>query len=376
MRIAVLSYDYSPPIGGLGVVAEQIVDHLRARYPSNQYLVLSPSRGAGEGASRFARWRWKKKGGCPAFSLSLLWTLPSYIRKHKIDVLHVHAGSGGVWLLNKPSVPLLVTAHHSYAQEAASVYKASWAAALWKKCMGALERRTYRLADHVTCVSADTRRVLLERYGIPAEKVSVVENAVDLEKFQPDERIVQYADTVLFAGRLEPRKGIWVFLRAMAAIRDAVPGVHFRFVGENLLGRKLHEAIRRQGLTDMCSFLGRVHEPYLIRELRAATVVVVPSLIEGFGLIAAEAMACGACVVASDCDGLRSIIKHRETGMLFPTGDAQACAAAVSHVLADVPLRRRIAAAAQADARKRFAFGRQSLEMQACLDRLAASASK
>lgn len=370
MRIGILSYDYSPAIGGLGVVAQQMTQHLHASFPQHDYVVFSPSHGATEPVSRLARWRWKKKGGCPMFSLSLLWTLPRSIRKQGIDVLHVHAGSGGVWLLRKPPVPLVVTAHHSYAQEAATVYRGSPLSVLWKRLMAKLERRTYRFANHITCVSEDTRRVLVEAYGIEPEKISVVENAVDVEKFKPDSAVLKTPDTVLFAGRLEPRKGIWVFVRAMAAIRDAVPGVRFRFVGENLVGNKLLSVIRQQGLESACTFLGRVHEPFLIRELQSASVVVVPSLIEGFGLIAAEAMACGACVVASDCDGLRSILKNRETGMLFPTGDAQACATTVSHVLLDAALRDRIAAGALSNARKRFSFSRQAAEMQACFDQV------
>jgi glycosyltransferase involved in cell wall biosynthesis len=376
MRIGIFTYDYAPAIGGLGVVAEQLVRHLHKRFPANQYIVFSPSPGAEEPVSGLARWRWKKRGGCPMFSLSLLWSLPGMLQRANIDVMHLHSGSGGVWLLRKPPVPLVVTAHHSYAQEAATVYKSSLPASLWKKWMAALERRTYGFADRITCVSEDTRRVLVERYGVPPEKVTVVENAVDLERFKPDVTTKKEHHTVLFAGRLEPRKGIWVFVRAMTAIRDAVPGVRFRFIGENLVGKRLHAVIRQQGLADSCTFLGRVHEPFLIRELRSASAVVVPSLIEGFGLIAAEAMACGACVVASDCDGLRSLIRHRQTGMLFPTGDAQACASTVAHVLMDDGLRDRVAAAALADARKRFSFERQAMEMQAALDTAAGRVSK
>ncbi|HRH93745.1 MAG TPA: glycosyltransferase family 4 protein [Candidatus Peribacteria bacterium] len=374
MRIGILTYDYVPAIGGLGIVAEQLERHLRKNFTANEYLVFSPSHGATETVSRLARWRWKKKGGCPMFSLSLFWTLPGMIKKRRIDVLHVHAGSGGVWLLRKPSVPLVVTAHHSYAQEAASVYRGSPLAVAWKRLMAALEKRTYGYADHITCVSADTRRVLIEVYGVPAAKVSVIENAVDLQKFTSDPAVVKNGKTVLFAGRLEPRKGIWVFVRAMGAIRKAVPGVRFRLIGQNLIGHKLRDVVRQQGLDSCCEFLGRVHEPFLIRELQDADVVVVPSLIEGFGLIAAEAMACGACVVASDCDGLRSLIDNRRTGMLFPTGDAEACATTVNHVLLDAGLRLRLAEAAGAEAHKRFSFTRQAADMQASLERVWAAA--
>ena len=201
-----------------------------------------------------------------------------------------------------------------------------------------------------------------------AERISVIENAVDLDRFTPSPAIRRNPKTVLFAGRMEPRKGIWVFLRAMPAIRASVPDVQFRFIGENLVGKRLHRLLQQQRLSKAAVFLGRLYEPLLIREMRSAAVIVVPSLVEGFGLIAAEAMACGACVVASDCDGLRSIIANRQTGMLFPTGDAQACATAVSLMLLDPALRERLAAAGQADTAKRFSFKRQAAEMQACFE--------
>ncbi|MEI6150566.1 MAG: glycosyltransferase, partial [bacterium] len=98
----------------------------------------------------------KKSGGCPLFSFVLSWHLERLIRKHRIDVLHVHAGSGGVVLLTKPSCPLVVTAHHTCGQEADLVFRGRPIKQFFKRCMGRLERRTYRLADRITAVSIDS----------------------------------------------------------------------------------------------------------------------------------------------------------------------------------------------------------------------------
>ncbi len=367
MRVGIVTYDFQPPIGGLGVMASHLCGWLRTCYPQHTYLAVSPCKESDVQTSPIARLLWNKKGGCPCFSLSLLWSLHRIVRTHNLDVLHVHSGSGGVWLLRKPPCRLLVTAHHSYVQEASTVFRSTPLSRAWKLLMSKLERRTYLLADHITCVSEDTRQALHRSYGIPLQRMTVVENAVDLSRFQPKQGSRQQ-QTVLFAGRMEARKGIWVFLRAMQSIRNACGSVQFRFCGQNLLGEKLMSVLSREGLIRSTTLLGRVHEPYLIRELQSAAVVVVPSLVEGFGLLAAEAMACGACVVASDCDGLRSIVKHKETGLVFRNGDAEELAAMVILALRDEQMRSRLGRQASVDAHQRFAFKRQAEHMQACLD--------
>lgn len=372
MRVGIVTYDFQPPIGGLGVMASHLCGWLRTCYAQHTYVVVSPSAESDAHVPSIARMLWNKKGGCPVFSLSLLWSLHRIVRRQKFDVLHVHSGSGGVWLLRKPPCRLLVTAHHSYAQEASTVFRATPLSRGWKLLMSALERRTYALADHITCVSEDTRQALHRSYSIPLERMTVVENAVDLSRFQPKQGSRQQ-QTVLFAGRIEARKGIWVFLRAMQGIRNACGNVQFRFCGQNLLGGKLVSVLEREGLMQATTLLGKVHEPYLIRELQSAAVVVVPSLVEGFGLLAAEAMACGACVVASDCDGLRSIVRHKETGLVFSSGNAEELAAMVVLALRDDQLRFRLGQQASVDAHQRFAFKRQAEHMQACLDAVCAN---
>lgn len=352
-------------------MASQLCRQLGVCFPHNAYVAISPAPESDVPVWSPVRWRWNKRGGCPLFSFSLLWTLPGMLRRHRIDVLHVHAGSGGVWLLRKPACPVVVTAHHSYAQEASAVFAATPLKRLWKRLMSLLERRTYAVADHIACVSADTLQVLHTAYGIPLERMSVVENAVDVERFQPPVPDVRQQHTVLFAGRLEARKGIWVFLRAMSRIRSQCPQVRFRFCGQNLIGSQLHSVLERERLNDVTTVLGRVHEPFLIRELVSASVVVVPSLVEGFGLLAAEAMACGCCVVASDCDGLRSLVTHRVTGLLFPTGDASALTDCVVLALQNPQLRQTLGKQAWQQAQERFSFTRQAQQMQLCFDRLA-----
>ncbi len=374
MKIGTISYDYDPPIGGLGIVVKQTRKTVLKLFPSYSFVVISPSPAADDRLHPLAAFLWKKPAGCPMFSLLLSLRLEWLIRKHRIDLLHVHAGSGGVFLLRKPSRPTVVTAHHTYLQEAETVFMRHPLKNLWKRVMSRFERRTYLYADRVVCISKDTADFLITRYGIPPEKIVVIENGVmdvpDLPEPKKD------PDTILFIGRLEERKGIWVILSAMEQLKTSHPKARLRLVGKNLLGSQLDRFIEDHGLTDRITQTGYVHDPFLRRELANAAVLVVPSLLEGFGLIAAEAMLAGTCVVVSDSAGLRSIVKDGKTGLMFRSGDAIDCAKQIANALDHPGLRASLEEAAREEALKRFHFEERARDLQKIFEEIAPNQAK
>jgi len=111
------------------------------------------------------------------------------------------------------------------------------------------------------------------------------------------------------------------------------------------------------------TMLGYVHDPYRFREIAEATVVVIPSTLEGFGLVAAEAMTIGSCVIASDAPGLRSVIANGRTGISFPVGDARACADAMKLALTDAAFREKLVKEALLEAPIRFNVEKRSLDV-------------
>ncbi len=369
MKIGVVTYDYDPPIGGLGVHVQRLRAGLRALDAGREVnsVVLSPSPGGDVPLPGFVTRRWRRRGGAPLFSLALFFLLPRFVRSRNLSLLHVHGGSGGVLLLRKPHVPLVVTCHHTYRDEADVYRDASRFTFLRKRAFAWIEKRTYFLADRIICVSQGTLDRLHREYGVPEEKLVLIENAVSDAFFAADD-VPREANLLLFAGRLEPRKGLPVLLRAFALLRNTYQGLRLRMVGENLMGT---DALRRHlteaGLHESdIECAGFVTEDAYLRELKRATVLVVPSLREGFGLTAAEGMATGTPVVASDCPGLRNVVRSGETGMLFRTGDADACAGAIARLLADGTLRDAMALRAREEARERFSLHRQARETLRC----------
>lgn len=341
MRIAVVSYDFDPPIGGMGAVAKIVTGEIKKAHPTDSFLTISASPNSD---IRIASSRWNKSLGCPLFSLLLSFRLHALLREHSVDVLHVHAGSGGVVLLRRPHIPLLVTAHHTYFQEAKYVFGHRPLKQFLKWLMSFLERRTYRMASRIVAVSRDTRDALVSDYGIETEKITVIENPI---AEVPASTAARSPNTVLYVGRLEPRKGTDVLLKAFATTREKSPKLKLRLVGRNMMGNAL-------SIPEGVELLGHLSEEDMLHELATATCLVVPSLLEGFGLIAAQGMMAGTCVIVSDAPGLRSIIDHERTGLVTRVGDATSLAAAIAKVVGDPSFSARLGKAAAVEARNRF----------------------
>jgi glycosyltransferase involved in cell wall biosynthesis len=352
MNIGILTYDYQPPIGGLGAVARTYVDLMKKRSPGDSFIVLSPSPGADDRLSWIARFRYKKPGGCPVFSFALLWSLSSSLTRNHLSVLLVHSGSGGVFLLRKPVCRLVVMSHHTYQQEIDLVFQNQPIKKLWKRLMATFEKRTYRLADQIVCVSSDTAESLINDYGISRSKITVIENPIAQPPVQSS--VLHSDKTLLFIGRLERRKGIEVLLEAFALIHQKHPHVRLRLIGTNLMGQALIKNVDHLGLTNKVTLLGSLEGSMVARERAEATMLIVPSLLEGFGLVAAEGMIAGIPVIVSDCPGLKSLIKDGQTGLIFQSGEAEDLSNKIEQLLNDAELRTRLATQAQADARTRF----------------------
>jgi glycosyltransferase involved in cell wall biosynthesis len=183
-----------------------------------------------------------------------------------------------------------------------------------------LARAVLRRVQIVLCVSsalADDARAL------GAERVRVVPNGVELP---PEPGVEADPPYVLFAGRLSREKGI----QELVAAANGLPLV---VAGDGPLRDEVPQA---RGMLPRAEL-----EPLLA----GAAVVAVPSRREGFGLVAAEAMAHGKPVVASAVGGLLDLVVDGETGLLVPPGDVEALRAALERLLGDPELRRRLGAA-------------------------------
>ena len=239
--------------------------------------------------------------------------------------------------------------------------------------MSALHRLTLSNVARVVAVSGGVARGLSERRIFPAAKIRVVPNGVSMGAYdlalrdfdREAYRAALPARARLLVGavgELSEVKGQEDLVRAAAAVaRRGALDAAFLVVGEDnsqgrAVRRRLEWMIADEGLAGRVRLLGYVSD--LVPFLAALDLYVSPSRAEAFGLATVEAMACGACVVATDTDGTREIVTHGETGRVVPVCDPDSLAAEIAALLEDEGGRRRLAERGRASVRERFSLER------------------
>jgi glycogen(starch) synthase len=147
---------------------------------------------------------------------------------------------------------------------------------------------------------------------------------------------------VVYSGRLEWEKGVHDLLEALPAMRARHPGLRLAVVGEGSQASELARQAAELGVTADVTFVGWVEDDALVALAAAADVAVVPSIYEPFGLVALEAAAVGTPLVVADTGGLREVVEHGVTGLRFAARDVEALTHAVSALLDDEVLARRL----------------------------------
>jgi glycosyltransferase involved in cell wall biosynthesis len=190
---------------------------------------------------------------------------------------------------------------------------------------GLADRAVASLAHVHIAISKGLARYLAEIEGFDESGFEIVHYGI-----AGRDGVAPYAGAeprLLCVGRLIPVKGHLVLLRALAQARSRAPGLVLDIAGQGPLEPALKAYAAELGLSDAVRFLGFVSP--IQSAIEAASAVVVPSLGEGFGMVALEAMERGRPVVASDVGGLPEIVADGETGFVVPAGDAEALADAL-----------------------------------------------
>ncbi|MFE6625468.1 D-inositol-3-phosphate glycosyltransferase [Streptomyces sp. NPDC057740] len=215
------------------------------------------------------------------------------------------------------------------------------------------ETQVVRAADRLIANTEKEAVELLRHYDADTGRVAVVHPGVDLERFRPDIRGVeagraaarsrlglpQDALIPLFVGRIQPLKAPDVLLRAVAGLVEQRPRLRERIVvpvvgGPSGSGLARPEGLQKLaaclGISDVVLFRPPVGQDQLADWYRAASVLVMPSYSESFGLVAVEAQACGTPVIAAEVGGLPVAVKDGVSGALVPGHDPVDYAAALS----------------------------------------------
>ena len=254
------------------------------------------------------------------------------------DVFHdVQTLGYGFLLMKHFRRPLVTTVHHPLTvdfqaslERNRSFMEKYYTVAFYPLRM---QRQVIRRCDRILTSSLETAYEIQRAFQLSPEKIRMVYNGLDADFFRPAQ-VCREPNRLLFVGNTDDfKKGIADLLKALVLLPREV---NLTIVDEGV-PRKTYapQLVQKLGLVPRVTFTGKVSPANLGRLYQSAEVVVVPSLYEGFGLPAAEAMACGTPVIASRAGALPEVVGEEGAGLLVPPRDPRALADAIREVLAD-----------------------------------------
>ncbi len=256
----------------------------------------------------------------------------------------IPAGLIGYWVSLLVQRPLFITSHGTDIR------------LLEKKGISSrLAGLVFRRAKRVTTVSSFLKKRLSRAVKLPPERIRVIPMPVTPETFKPTPLKDEKVKLILCVSRFTPQKGLDVFLKACKMLQEK--GVNFRakIVGEGPLKDFLALQIKELNLQEHLFLLDTIPQHKLNLLYAESSLVVLPSVEEGFGLVLVEAQLCKRPVVGTRSGGIPDIIQDGESGILFPPGDHLGLASAMERILTDHRLAFRLAEGGYKSAMEKFA---------------------
>ncbi len=281
-----------------------------------------------------------------SFSIRAYNKLRQLLRNRRFDIIHDNQTLGyGILLMKAFEIPIVATVHHPLPidrkTDIAHIDRA------WERFGRimfypfVMQHLVTRRMDRVIAVSESAAEETRNAFKVPRSKIRVVHNGIDTDMFRRlDGERRERGRLVIVANTVDRKKGVIYLLRALQLLREEID-VKLTIVDRGAPDNEYTPAlVGRFGLDGSVDFTGKVSLEELVRYYATAEVAVVPSLYEGFGLPAAEAMACGLPVVATTAGALPEVVEDGRSGILVPPRDHYALAGAIKCLLKDEPLRR------------------------------------
>ena len=315
-----------------------------------------------------------------AFSFRAYAKLKELCKQRRFDIIHDNQGLGyGLLLMKRLKIPVIATIHHPLPiDRQADLEQADGLRDRWriKKFYSFIRMQAFvaRRLDRIITVSQSSANDTRLLFKVPADKLRVVYNGIDTEIYSMNEETSRNRDGLIMVANTDDRKkGVFYLLQALRLLRE--DGMKLTIVDDAerhssyvedvgslpLYGSKL---VRRLNLDGMVHFTGRLTREELAQHYAAAKIAVVPSLYEGFGLPAAEAMACGTPVIATTGGALPEVVG--DAGMLVPPANADALTAAIKQLLNDRQAQQRMSEAGRKRVKEKFNWeqaARETLEV-------------
>jgi glycosyltransferase involved in cell wall biosynthesis len=267
-------------------------------------------------------------------------------RKIKYDVIHDNQSlSYGLLGIAGSGYPTVATIHHPITVDRNMEIAAAgnWLKRLkvrrWYSFLP-MQKRVSRRLSHIITVSECSRRDIAREFDVPSHRFRIVPNGINTDYFYPLQGVKRGDNQLLVTNSADtPLKGLRYLLEAVAAIRKERE-IRVIVIGKPKNNGEIDRLVRGLELGSTVSFTGTIAYEEFARYYAEATIAVIPSLYEGFGMPAGEAMACGVPVISTSGGALPEVVG--DAGVLVPPADAEALRQAIVALLDDPTRRTRL----------------------------------
>ena len=266
--------------------------------------------------------------------------IKKYMHTHARDYDIIHDNqtlSWGTLALQQQGLPLVTTIHHPITRDlrlalsAAPSFISRGLIKRWHAFL-TMQKKVAQRLNYVVTVSDCSRNDIINDFDLQSGHITRIHNGIDTDVFCPQPSVARRDNLIMATASADaPLKGVRYLLEAFHQIREDYPDLTLLIIGKPKPGGTTEQLIKRLGLADRIQFVSGVSTRQLVSYYARATMAVVPSLYEGFGLPAGEAMACGVPVISSDGGALPEVVG--DAGIQCPAADSQALARAISQLL-------------------------------------------
>lgn len=276
------------------------------------------------------------------------------------DIVHDNQSlSYGIWAIAR-RLPTVATIHHPITVDRMLAVRSE--KTIWHKAKQLrwysfvqMQKRVAPTLSRIITVSRCARDDISRDFGIAAHKFSIVPNGIDLEQFYPIPGIKRQPFRLIATASSDtPLKGLRFLLRAIAELAHKIPRLHLVVVGAPKKKSPIFQLITDLGLSRRVQFTGPINHEQFVRHYAAAWAAVIPSVYEGFGLPAGEAMACGVPVISTTGGALPEVVG--DAGLLVPPADHHALARVIESVCDQPELTRKLGNAGYQRVKKHFTW--------------------
>ena len=356
MKIGLLSYRSNPYSGGQGIYIRHLSKALSKLghevsvisgqpYPElddSINLIKLPGLGLFESSERFS-----------AFKISFFWNLLNFYEwftvmtggfpepyaygrrvyrllkktNFNFDILLDNQSLSSSLLKIQKEFPLVVTIHHPITRDHklemdnAKNWKERLSSNRWHNFLP-MQKHTASKLQNIICVSQSSKEDVIAEFNVKEERITVISNGIDIENFKPssDSKTLDFK-IVTTASSDIPLKGLRHLILALPRVLREYPLTRLTVIGKSPKKSKLNKLIDDLNLEDKITFKSGISENEIVDIYHDSDIAVIPSLYEGFGFGAGEAMACGVPLISTDSGGLKQVIG--ESALKIEPGSVQ-----------------------------------------------------